>query len=248
MEIKDILTFTDHRPFPLPYGPWIMQQTWEDLLFAHWKVSPEFLSRKIPPTLELDLYKGEAYVAVTPFKMRDVKFRLLPPIPSAKDFLEVNVRTYVKKNGKPGIYFFSLDASSALSAIGARLGTNLPYHIAEMSATEADGTFNYSSYRKDEPAELIGSYKPVSEIFESAPGSIEEFLTERYCLFQNIGKKILIEIDIHHVKCPLQHADAAFAKNTITRPTGIKLSDQKPLLHFSKSVKVILWPFKILKT
>ena len=246
MEIKDILNIIDHRPFPLSEGPWIMQQTWEDLLFAHWKLPREILEKRIPPTLEPDTYNGESYIAVTPFKMRDVRFRLLPPIPSATNFLEVNVRTYVKKNGKPGIYFFSLDASSTLSAIGARLGINLPYHIAEMSVTEADGTFNYSSYRKDEPAELEVSYKPVSEVFESASGSIEEFLTERYCLFQNIGEKRLIEIDIHHLKWPLQNAVAVFAKNTLARPAGIKLPDEMPLLHFSKSVKAAIWPLKIL--
>jgi uncharacterized protein len=246
MKMKEILEVTEHRPFPLPKAPWVMQQTWVDLLFAHWKIPQEILRRRIPQSLELDTYQGETYIAVTPFKMRDVKFHLLPPIPTATDFLEVNVRTYVKKEGKPGIYFFSLDASSTLSTIGARLGTNLPYHRADMNVTEADGKFNYSSYRRDAPAELEVTYQPVSEIFESDPGSLEEFLTERYCLFQEIGEKKLIEIDIHHVKWPLQVADALFAKNTITRPAGIKLPDEKPLLHFSRSVKVAIWPVKII--
>ena len=246
MEIAEINTIVDHRPFPLPKGPWIMQQTWEDLLFAHWKLPYETLRKRVPAILELDAYQGEVYIAVTPFKMRDVKFRLLPPIPTTSDFLEVNVKTYVKKDGKPGIYFFSLDASSALSAIGARLGTNLPYHRAEMSLTEADGKFDYSSYRKDEPAELEVSYKPISEVFESAPGSLEEFLTERYCLFQEIGEKRLIEIDIHHLKWPLQNADAFFARKDITRPAGIILPDEQPLLHYSKSLNVAIWPVKLL--
>jgi uncharacterized protein len=246
MKMKEILEVTEHRPFPIPESPWIMEQTWDDLLFAHWKIPQEILRRRIPQSLELDTYQGEAYIAVTPFKMRNVKFRLLPPIPTATDFLEVNVRTYVKREGKPGIYFFSLDASSTLSTIGARLGTNLPYHRADMSVTEADGKFNYTSHRRDEPAELEVSYQPVTDVFESKPGSHEEFLTERYCLYQEIIGKKLIEIDIHHVKWPLQAAEALFAKNTITRPSGILLPDEKPLLHYSRSVKVAIWPVKII--
>ncbi|MGI8893922.1 MAG: YqjF family protein [Bacteroidia bacterium] len=246
MEIRDILDVVDHRPFPLPKSPWVMQQTWVDLLFAHWKIPYEIVQRRLPSSLELDTHQGDAYIAVTPFKMRDVRFRLLPPIPTATDFLEVNVRTYVKKDGKPGIFFFSLDASSTLSTVGARLGTNLPYHRADMSVKESDNKFIYSSYRKDEPAELEVSYQPLSEIFESKPGSLEEFLTERYCLFQNIGEKKLIEIDIHHLKWQLQQADAIFTKNSITRPAGIKLPEDKPLLHYSKTLKVAIFPVKFI--
>ncbi|MFL5729394.1 MAG: DUF2071 domain-containing protein, partial [Cytophagaceae bacterium] len=96
---EEILRHTSHRPYPLPAGPWVMQNSWDDLLFAHWPVSPELISAKIPKELSIDTWGGQAWIGVVPFKMRDVKFRLLPPIPTTRNFLELNVRTYVTYKG-----------------------------------------------------------------------------------------------------------------------------------------------------
>lgn len=247
MTKKEILSHTAHRPWPLPSGPWVMQQTWQDLLFAHWPVPPEELRPLIPEGLNLDIFEGKAWVGITPFKMRDVRFRLLPPIPTATNFYEVNVRTYVHLNGRHGIYFFSLDASSTLSVMGARFGAFLPYFRANISVEENNDGFDYKSKRtgsKKVPADLHVKYKPVSPAFESKKGSLEEWLIERYCLFQPLSKNKIIEIDIHHLKWPLHKAEAQIIENTIALPEDIKLTGE-PLVHYARKLEMMAWPMKV---
>jgi uncharacterized protein len=241
---EDLLSHQEHRPFPLPSGPWIMEQSWDDLLFAHWPVNPEFIVSQIPRELTLETWEGQAYLGVVPFKMRGVKFRVAPPIPTATDFLELNVRTYVTYKGRPGIYFFSLDASSSLAVMGARAGAGLKYFRAKMHAEEKDGRFIYSSQRIfGGEASLKISYKPVSDqIYESEKGSLEEWLTERYCLFSQPLSGNLLEVDIHHLKWPLQKASADIEINTMALPLGINLRGSPSHLHYAKHLKVLIWP------
>lgn len=246
MDKEAILKVQGHRPFPLPASPWIMQQTWKDLLFLHYKVPYEILRDLVPQELELDSYKGETWISISPFKMRNVRFRSLPPVPTAYNFLEVNLRTYVKHNGKGGIYFFSLDTSSTLSALGARAAF-LPYFRAKMFIS-GNGGFKFSSDRKGNnktPAILDVEYRPVSVAFVSEKGSLEEWLVERYCLFQEARKGKIIEINIHHLPWDLQHAEAVVNFNSLTEPFGFTIPDQKPLMHFVKSKKVLVWPLRV---
>jgi uncharacterized protein len=246
---EDILRYQDHRPFPLPAGPWIMEQSWDDLLFAHWPVNPGLITSLLPKGLTLDTWAGQAFIGVVPFKMRDVKFRSFPFIPTTRNFLELNVRTYVTYNGRPGIYFFSLDASSSLAVIGARIGAGLKYFRAKMNVNERNGTFFYRSERllfKDARLEI--SYKALSEqIYESEKGSLEEWFTERYCLYSQIIPGNLFEVDIHHLRWPLQKAHAEFKTNTMTSSLGINLNSNPPYLHFVKHLKVKVWAPKIRK-
>src|SRR5215218_1255947 len=116
-----------HRPWPLPARSWIMAQTWTDLLFAHWSVEPQALRDVVPPQLPLDTFDGKAYVGVTPFGVRNMRLRLSPAVPLLSAFAEINVRTYVTVDAKPGIYFFSLDAASRLAVATARRAYRLPY-------------------------------------------------------------------------------------------------------------------------
>src|SRR5687767_9335091 len=121
-----ILAHTAHRPVPLPAGAWAQQQVWQDLLFSHWSAEPALMQSLLPQGMVTDTFDGKAWLTISPFKMRNVRARLLPPIPTAANFLEMNMRTYVLVNGKPGIWFFSLDASSLLAALAARAGTAAP--------------------------------------------------------------------------------------------------------------------------
>jgi uncharacterized protein len=246
---EDLLKHLDHRPFPLPRGPWVMEQSWDDLLFAHWTVNPELISAQIPKELSLDTWGGQAFIGIVPFKMKGVKFRVAPPIPTATDFLELNVRTYVTYKDRPGIYFFSLDASSILAVIGARTGAGLKYFRANMHVEEKEGFLFYTSERIfGGEADLRIKYKPLSsQIYESEKGSIEEWLTERYCLFSQYIPENLIEIDIHHLKWPLQKAVAKIERNTMTLPLGINLADAPAYLHYVKHLKVLVWAPRIRK-
>src|SRR5205823_4815092 len=179
MTPEQILQRQEHRPWPLPRSPWIMRQTWNDLLFAHWSLPAEALRPLVPPELSLDLFEGKAWVAVTPFHMTDVAFRAMPPVPVLSAFPELNVRTYVTYMGKPGVFFFSLDAFNPPAVWGARLLYHLPYFYARMVAQVRDGgeygtrDVSYSSVRFRAPhAEFKGDYGPNSNPSTSSTGSL----------------------------------------------------------------------------
>src|SRR5437868_5405134 len=127
---SEILTITEHRPWPVPKAPWIMQQSWCDLLFAHWPVPVEMLRPMIPERLAIDTFEGMAYVAITPFSL-SLRPRGMPVM---SRFPELNCRTYVEFGRKPGVFFFSLDAGSRPAVWGARTFYFLPYFNADMNA------------------------------------------------------------------------------------------------------------------
>jgi uncharacterized protein len=237
---------TQHRPWPLPDSPWIMGQTWKDLLFAHWRVSEAELRAHVPPVLELDVHEGEAWLGITPFRLTGLRGRGTLPVPFLSSFLELNVRTYVTYADKPGIWFFSLDAESPLAVEAARRGYRLPYFRARMSAEERAGWIDYSSSRRDgrsRPRVFSGRYRPAGEAFNAEPGSLEWFLTERYCLYTTDDRGRLYRAEIHHPPWPLQTAEAEIELNTMP-PEGIVLPDEQPLLHFSRRQDVVIWPLE----
>jgi hypothetical protein len=236
-----ILEHTAHRPWPLPREPWIMVQTWLDLLFAHWPVDRALLRSIVPSAFDLDLYDGQAYVGVVPFSMTNVTFRGIPALPLVSTFPEMNVRTYVRVEDKPGIYFFSLDAASSLAVRMARLWLNLPYHRAEMSSVARADAIEYRSRRLGEPAEFAATYEPKGSEEEPRPGSIEHFLTERYCLYAIDRSARPYRLDIHHLPWRLRSADARFDRNTVAAAAGIALPASAPLLHFSKRQDMVAW-------
>ena len=238
----DVVRITDHRPWEMPTRPWLFTQTWRDLLFAHWVVEPEHLRPLVPSAFELDLYDSEAWVGVVPFHMSNVSPRSVPSIPRLSAFPEVNVRTYVRVGEKPGVFFFSLDAASAVAVRAARMLLNLPYHVAEMTmATTADGVVDFWSTRRTGDAELVVRYRPTGPAVRARPGSLEYFLTERYCLYQVSRWNVPYRLDIHHPPWLLQNAAVEFARNTLTRAAGLSLTADGALLHFSKRQDTVAW-------
>ena len=241
----EIFKHTAHRPWPLPRGPWIMKQEWHDLLFAHWAVPVETLRPVIPRGLEIDTFGGQAWLGVVPFRMAGVRMRGVPAIPGFSRFPELNVRTYVVRDGKPGVWFFSLDAANAVAVWGARTFFHLPYFLAEMSCAENAGWIRYNSHRKDHkssPASMRARYRAIGDVFHAHPGSIEHFLAERYCLYTEDEKSRIIRCEIHHPRWPLQSAEAAMEENTMAAAAGITLAELKPeLLHFSRRQDVMVW-------
>lgn len=237
-----------HRPWAVPGGPWLMTQSWSDLLFAHWPVSPDVMRAKLPRGLEMDLYDGQAWVAVVPFRMWNVSPRAVPPMGGVSAFPELNVRTYVRVNGRPGVWFFSLDAASLFAVVTARTVFHLPYYWATMSIEERDGVFHYHSVRRTRgreggqaPASLIGTYRPIGPAFEPQPGTFEHFLTERYCLYTVVRDRRVVTVDIQHPPWPLQLAEASFTTNTMAEAAGLPLHGPPPVLHFAKRQDVVSW-------
>lgn len=240
-----VLRETAHRPWPLPREPWLMAQTWEDLLFAHWPVPPEWLRSLLPASVPLDVRAGSAWVGVTPFRVAALRPRGMPHLPGITTFPELNVRTYTTIDGKPGIWFMSLDAASALAVFGARRTHRLPYFKARMECREKGGWIEYRSRRlppDGEAAELAGRYRPTGPDTAPAPGSLEHWLTERYCLYTLDGHGDVLRADIHHPPWQLRTAEAAFQLNTMAEPYGLELDEPPALLHFARRQDVLIWP------
>jgi uncharacterized protein YqjF (DUF2071 family) len=233
---------TSHRPYSAPDSEWVMYQEWHELLFAHWALDKDLLRPLVPPYLPLDTHGGKAWVGVTPFRVAAARARLSPAVPGLSDFLEINVRTYVTMEGKPGVYFFSLDASSPLAVAGARALFHLPYYPAEMKA-DCDGPWiRYASRRASGDGAFRAVYRPVGEVFEAERGSLEYFLAERYCLYTVDDGGSVYRCDIHHRPWPLQTAEAEIEVNTIAAADGVPLPDAQPLLHYAHKQPAVVWP------
>src|SRR5215203_2496444 len=240
------LAITGHRPWPLPQRPWIMTQTWHDLLFAHWPVDKALLRERVPPGTELDVFDGQAWLGIIPFHMTNVAPRGLPALPWVSAFPELNVRTYVTRDGKPGIYFFSLDAGNPLAVGTARSLFHLPYFTAVMTVEQREGWIAYDSRRAgaDPPADLVCRYRPIGSVSPPVPGTLEHFLTERYCLYTIDNAFRVRRLEIHHRPWPLQSAELEVTRNTMADAAGIRLPSMAPLLHFSKRQDMVAFPME----
>jgi uncharacterized protein YqjF (DUF2071 family) len=221
-----------------------MHQTWNDLLFAHWPLPPEILRPLLPALLPLDTFEGECWVAVAPFHMTEIRPRWVPSIPGFSSFPELNVRTYVTVGGKPGVFFFSLDASNLAAVLTARITYQLPYFHARMSVQHVNGWIDYESTRND-GARFRARYRPRGEVRLRSKGSLEHWLTERYCLY-TVSANRVYRAEIHHLPWPLQDAEAEISENSMAGAAGIALPDRPSLLHFARKLQVLIWPLKAL--
>jgi uncharacterized protein len=252
-----ILDAVSHRPFELPDRPWTMTQRWNDLLFAHWPIPVETMKSLIPGSLELDTFDGYAWAGVVPFWMDRIRARVPGTanrglvFPSVESFPELNLRTYVRsrKTGRAGVFFFALDCANPLAVAGARILFHLPYFLAKMSrVTAADGSVNYQSKRllTRRSVGFDASYRGLGrpqESLPSLPGSIEHFLTERYCLFTTFRGRVLTG-NIHHLPWPLEPCEAEIRLNQLPEAHGLTLPAIPPILHFSRSLEVYLWSLR----
>jgi uncharacterized protein YqjF (DUF2071 family) len=218
-----------------------MQQTWHDLLFAHWPLPAAVLRPLIPSELTLDTFDGQCWVGVVPFHMSGIRRRGLPTLPGISRFAELNVRTYLIYGGKPGVYFFSLDAANLPAVWAARTFFHLPYFHADMSAEQRDGVIHYSSHRYRGHAEFISQYRPMEKIRLADRGSIDHWFTERYCLYTTHRGQVYCG-EIHHAPWPLQEAEAEFETNTIAAASAISLPRGPAHLLFARKLEVLIWP------
>jgi uncharacterized protein YqjF (DUF2071 family) len=240
---RGILNDVAQRRWPMPDAPWVMTQTWHDLLFAHWPIPAGTLRARVPSEFDLDVFDGTAWLGIVPFRMTNVAPRGVPPLGWISEFPELNLRTYVRVGDKPGVYFFSLDAGSALAVRAARLLFNLPYYPAAMTVTPDDAGIRYDSRRHDDSAAAAfsASYRPIGPPSVPAGESLEYFLTERYCLYNLNHRGAPYRLEIHHPPWALQPADAEITRNTMAEAAGVPLPDTKPLLHFSRRQDMVGW-------
>ncbi|MDQ3907939.1 MAG: DUF2071 domain-containing protein [Acidobacteriota bacterium] len=220
------------------------QQTWGKLLFFHWRMPYDALRQAVPRQLEIDTYEGEAWVSMTPFTIWGMRASFLPPIPGLSEMHEFNVRTYVHYKGVPGIYFFSLDASSALAVLGARAFFLVPYYTADMSLKQHGRRIDYRTRRTHAgapAAEFEGSYEFGDLLGEAAPGSPEFFLAERYCFFTVSHGGGVYRCRIHHRPWKLRAATISPYKSTMIESHHLPTPVGDPVLQYSEELTVDVW-------
>jgi len=248
-QFNELLRHTAHRPWPLPDAPWVLAQSWHNLLFAHWPVAAAALRALVPPQLQLDTFDGEAWVTVVPFEMQNVHPRWLPTLPWLSTFPELNLRTYVKGPGdsQPGVWFFSLDAANPVAVWLARRLYRLPYFKAQMSVLESGEAVHYQSRRAHRcaaPAAFVAQYRPTAKPFTAVPGTLDYWLAERYCLYAVNRQGAPCRADIHHRTWPLQPAESEFVVNDVAPASGFRLPERRPILHFARHLDVLTWPLR----
>jgi uncharacterized protein len=230
-----------------PAGSPILYQTWGKLLFLHWRLPSELIRPLVPAGLELDLYDGSAWIGMTPFTMWGIRPPLLPALPLVSRSHELNVRTYVHRDGVPGVWFLSLDASNPLAVPGARLGFHLPYFHARMRLHEAGSDIDFSSHRRHPgapSATLEAAWSTGGPLGEAKPGTLDFFLVERYCLYAARGRR-LYRARIHHPPWPLQRAELTHLSSSMLQSHGLPAPDGDPLLHAQGApLTVGIWPLK----
>jgi len=220
-----------------------MRQSWRDLLFAHWPVAASVLRPLVPPMLEIQEFEGTSWVGLVPFRMADVAPRFVPAIPCISAFPEINLRLYVEREGKPGVWFLSLDATNAFAIWVARRFFHLPYFKAEISIGGLPQEACYRSRRSEPPlgADFVARYQPRGPVYGAKPGTLEHWLTERYCLYALAPSGQLYRTEIHHVPWPLQGVEVDIHENRLGEPFGLDLSGPPVLAHFSRRIDVVNW-------
>ena len=221
-----------------------MHQTWDKLLFLHWRVPEEQVRPLIPNRLQIDTYEGAAWIGVTPFTIRALRPDALPALPVLSATHELNVRTYVFLGETPGVWFLSLDASNPLAVLGARIGFALPYFQARMSLEEKTDTICFASRRMHPgapDAAFRGKWRLQESLPEAMPGSLEFFLIERYCLYAERGGR-LARVGIHHRPWPLRQAEMETLSSSMMESHGLSTPADQPLLHaLAAPLKVEVW-------
>lgn len=244
---RDIYKKIDHRPWPLSGNKWIMRQVWRDVLFLHWPVQPELLRPHIPPALEIDTFEGYAWLGIVAFTMKGIYFRGLP-FSVVPPFSEVNVRTYVTYKGKTGVFFMSLDVDDWASLNIAKRWYRLPYHPANATVRVDGGTIHYTSVRKSgKPLVFKGRCTPSNGAYFPVSGTLDHWLTEKYCFYTTRNKQDIYYGEIHHLPWPLKKADIQIDQHTLFSPLNIDLSKAAPIAHFSEGVDSLMWNGKRLK-
>jgi uncharacterized protein YqjF (DUF2071 family) len=234
---RGALRETDHRPWPLRQGRWLVGQTWERSLFAHWRVDAAAVQELLPDGLEVDEHDGAAWLGVHAFRVECVRVHGTLPVPWISSFSQLNVRTYVRAGEKPGIWFFSLDTPSSLAAETARLVYRLPWHTCRLEIAERSGRLEVSAARAAGRV-FTARVSPRGTPAPAAAGSLERFLLERYCLYARDGG--LQRAELHHRPWLVQPAVGAVDLNTMG-PLELALGTEPPLLHVAATQDVLSW-------
>jgi uncharacterized protein len=221
-----------------------MTQTWNNLLFAHWPVDPRLVQPLVPKGVEVDTCDGKAWLGLVVFRLSAVRLRFFPEVPFVASFPEINVRTYVTSDGKPGVQFLSLDVQNPIVNIIGRNVFRLAYHSANVRFGRQGDRIRFESHRKERhgfPASFSISYEPTSPVFTAGQDTLARWLTERYCYYASDRRGRTFRCDIHHPPWPLQSAKSTITNNTMALSHGIELPATEPLLHYARRMQALIW-------
>ena len=239
MSIASLLQTTTHRTWPLPKGPWRYYQEWNDVLFLHWPVEADLVKALIPTSLELETFDGKAWISVVAFTMQKIRPRFLPFFKPVSDFHEINVRTYVTRDGKPGVYFLNIEGQKALSVFLSRTISGLPYEQASMTRNIKEKLHSYLSFNRRKNFKMNAVYSLPERDYRKTP--LDNFLAERYCLYVE-HKGSLVRYNTHHLEWQLQHV--AIQELDLRYKIGSLVIDNHTpprLAHYSPGVQVVAW-------
>ena len=224
-----------------------MYQRWRDLLFLHYSVEPEAIRALVPRPLEIDTYPDEAgneaaWIGLVPFRMEGVRPRYLPTLPGHGAFPETNVRTYVHLDGRPAVWFFSLDAASSIACRVGRDAFHLPYKHASMSTVRSGDDVKYRSNRRSGDATLAIDARISGAPSATVPGTLEFFLIERYLLFCTNGPA-WFGGNVHHSPYRSREAEVVSCTESLASAAGL---DGRPFTHqmFVEGVDVRIGPLR----
>ncbi|WP_091053477.1 DUF2071 domain-containing protein [Glycomyces sambucus] len=210
---------------PRGIGRTLMTQSWLELSFLHWEVSPEAVARLLPRGTVPDLFEGRAYVGLVPFRMHAVGWFGLPGVPYLGSFPETNVRLYsVDRDGRRGVVFRSLDASRLVPVLAARTGFRLPYVWSRMRIAAAGGLVSYTSRRRWPGPRGAGGrivVRPGARLEEPSP--LEHFLTARWGLHTMIAGRLRF-VPNRHPRWPLHRAELVECDEDLVAAAGLDTS------------------------
>ena len=219
---------------------WIMQQVWEDVVFIHYKISPEKIQSLVP--FPLDLYQGEAVLSIVPFKMSGIRFPFLPPVPGLSSLWELNLRTYVTVGGVRGVYFFSLDTDLWVGERIARSVFHLPYYYSKIKASVANGVYAFDHVREPFSFNLKARLPSKPQT-----GAFNLWATERYHLFTKAGEQTY-QGDVQHPPWDLQDVEIENFTDRLTDTIGLKNLGVPFATSYCSLLRVRFLPFRKLKT
>ena len=235
MKTRELLKYTNHRPFNYPEKPWTVYQEWNKAIFLHWEVDAEVIQGMLPKALTVDTINGKAWVSVVAFDMNNVKLRYFPKPPYISDFQEINIRTYVVCNGKPSVYFFSMEAHKKLSCVVLEQLSKFPYRYSKMSRTATQFQSKNTDLNEAFKIEYTLDDTPIVK------DDTDKWLTERYAVFQDY-KDSIMEYDVHHLEWPMQNIICTSIVVDYPRFTFLNNTPNK--IHYSSGVQVLTWDKK----
>lgn len=233
MNINDLLSTTNHRPWSIPSRSWGYYQEWNNVVFLHWQVDLDQLKKFVPEDLEIDLFEGKPWVSVVAFTMEKIRPKYLPAFPPISNFDEINIRTYVKSGHKTGVYFLSIEGGTKLSCQIAKGISGLPYRYSHIKRGEGQYNSENEQYN-DRLAIEFNIGKEKTDL-----SGIDNWLTARYALYQDSNKKIN-EFEIHHLEWGINEIDILQLDLSYSRFAQL-ISDKPHVAHYSDGVKVIAW-------